>query len=571
MRETDANLPLMAKTLGISEITARVMANRNIRTKNTALTFLKTSIDNLNNLRPFLAMKNALKALDRISTAIKNGEKITIYGDYDADGITSTTILHKVMTRLGGVSSYYIPHRIDEGYGMNINAIKNLAKTDTKLIIAVDNGIAAVDEIAFANALGIDTVVIDHHEPGEALPDAIAIVDPKQQDCPYSFKEMCAGGLAYRLADALCEYMNMPFTEQEEALVLAAIATICDIVPLTDENRILVNCGMVVLNSNKLVNQGLGSLLNIRGYLEKPIDTFAIGFAVGPCINAAGRLDSAIKAVELLLSDDIATRMQLAHQLAELNEERKNLTANCIQRILDNLSGELDKVLVITDTEIHESIAGIVAGRIRDITGHPAIVLTHGDGAMKGSGRSPKCYNLFEALNDNRHLLSRFGGHSMAAGLTIPPENVPLLHAALNRDCTLTEEDFSPIFEIDAELALNDITIKLSDEILRLAPFGRGNSEPLFVTYTLYAENVRTIDEKNTIIFTFADNFGRKIKGIAFGLNDTYNERVADAGVNKLGGFGIDVVYCIETNVFNGNVSAQMRVKDFIIKTLEIS
>ena len=562
MRETDADLSLMSQVLNISPVMARVIANRDIRSKNTALSFLQPS---LNNLRPFTEMKDAQKALERIRKAINKREKITIYGDYDADGITSTVILYKVLVRLGADVSYYIPHRIKEGYGLNKNAITSLAYAGTKLIIAVDSGISAIEEVALATSLGIDTVIIDHHEQGETLPPAVAIVDPKQHGCPYPFKEMCAGGLTYKLAAALCEYLQAPFTEQEECLVLAAIATICDIVPLKDENRILANCGMIALNTNKLVNPGLGSLLTIRGYLEKPIDTFSVGFVIGPCINAAGRLDSAEKAVNLLLTgaENVIERMHLTHELIDLNDARKDLTADCVARILEELPSELDKVLVICDTEIHESIAGIVAGRIRENTGHPTIVLTQGDEAMKGSGRSSACYNMFDALHENRHLFMRFGGHAMAAGLTIAEENIPLLREALNRDCTLTEEDFRPQIDIDCELPLDDVTIRLADELSRLAPFGSGNHEPLFMSRGVYVENVRVIDEKNTLIFTFKNDKGYRVKGIAFGLNADYTQAVKEAGADKNGGFCMDVVYGIETNVYNGNTSVQMRVRDF--------
>jgi len=558
--QTDANLRLMAEVLNVSETVARIMANRGIRTKNTALAFLRTSIDNL---RPFAEMKDAKKALARISAAIRNGEKVTIYGDYDADGICSTAILQRVLTRLGANVTYYIPHRIYEGYGLNINAISQVAQEGTTLIIAVDNGISAIAEVAHAAALGVDVVIIDHHEQGAQLPAAVAIIDPKQHECPYPFKEMCAGGLSFKLATALCEYMGMPFTERDEMLVLASIATVCDIVPAKDENRIFAYCGMVVLNSNKLINPGFGSLLTVRGYLEKPIDTFAVGFVLGPCINAAGRLDSANVAVDLLLEIDITKRMQLVQRLIALNDERKQITADCVERLLANLPKELDKVIVIVDTQTHESLAGIVAGRIREATGRPTIVITPGESGMKGSGRSSDCYNLFEALSANAHLLTRFGGHAKAAGLTIAEENIPILRESLNRDCTLTEEDFLPVLQIDAELNLCDVTIPLANELARLAPFGSGNHEPLFVTYGLQVQNVRIMDEKNTLIFTFSDGSGRGVKGIAFGLNEIYAQVTEAAHVDKNGGFCMDVVYVVELNIFNGSASVQMRVKDF--------
>ena len=565
IRETDANIPLMAETLHISLIMARVMANRGIRTKKTALSFLKTSIDHL---RPFLDMKDAHTAISRVVGAIKNGEKITVYGDYDADGITSTAILVKLLKRLGAIVSYYIPHRIKEGYGMNKTAVQKLGLDGTKLIIAVDNGISAVDEVAFANTLGIDTIIIDHHEPGNILPQALAIVDPKQHDCPYPFKELCAGGLSYKFAAALCEHLNVPFIEQEEFLVLAAVATICDIVKLNDENRILANCGVIILNANKLINPGLGSLITLRGYLEKSIDTFTVGFVIGPCVNAAGRLSVADTAVELLLAnaENINERMEFTNRLIELNDERKQLTADCVERLQAKLDPhKMDKILVITDAETHESIAGIVAGRIRESTGRPTIVFTKGEDAMKGSGRSSPCYNLFEALSAHRHLFLKFGGHSMAAGLTIQNENIHILQEALNRDCTLTDEDFLPVLEIDQELNFDEITLKLADELTKLAPFGSGNHEPLFISRGLIVENVRIIDEKSTIIFTFSNGTRRMMKGLAFGLNENYAKAIAKFDINKSGGFLMDVVYAVEVNVYNGTVSVQMRVKDFFI------
>ena len=566
IKQTDANLALMAKTLGISEITSNVMANRNIRSKNTALAFLSPSIDRLGDT---LQMKGAEETLARISSAMTNREKIVIYGDYDVDGITSTAILHKVLTRLGANCSYYIPHRMEEGYGLTLSTIEKLAEEGTELIVAVDNGISAVAEIEAANEKGISTVIIDHHEPGGELPPAAGIVDPKQPGCPYPFKELCAAGLAYKMAEALCEYIDTPFVEQDEMLVLAAIGTLCDIVDLTDENRSIVNCGLTILNANKLINPGLGSLLTMRGYLDKPIDAFTIGFIVGPCINAAGRLESASLAMELLLAEDFSRRMELVYKLAELNEERKALTTDCVERLMAEIDQQnLDKILVLTDTQAHESIAGIAAGRIREATNRPTIVLTSGDGAMKGSARSIPSFDIFQALSTHRKLFQRFGGHAMAAGLTLDAENIPMLRHALNHECNLTEDDFCPVIHIDRELSPDDVTLHLSGELSRLAPFGKGNEEPLFASRELFAQSVRVIDDKNTLIFTFYSTTDKKIKGIAFGLNEIYAQKLReiDALDKKHGGLIMDVVYAIETNVYNGASSVQMRVRDFVVR-----
>ena len=565
IQETDADLKLMAKVLKISETTANVMANRGLRSKNAALSFLSPS---LHTLHDTLRMKDAEAALIRISAAINSKEKIVVYGDYDADGIMSVAIMQKVLTRLGADISHYIPHRQDEGYGMNICAVQKLAADGTRLIIAVDNGIVAVEEIALAAELGIDTVIIDHHEPGDVLPNAVAIVDPKQHDCDYPFKEMCAAGLTYKIAAALCDFLGVSFDERDEMLVFASVATICDIVPLVGENRVIVNCGLAVLSANKLINPGLGSLITVRGYLGKPVDAFTVGYVVGPCLNATGRLESAELSIELLMAHDFARRMTLAHKLSDLNEQRKSLTSDCVHRVLEELDMDnLDKVLVIVDTEAHESVAGIVAGRVREITNRPTVLLTHGDGEMKGSGRSVPAFNLYEALSAHRELFTRFGGHAMAAGLTMPAENIPILREALNRDCRMTEEDFHSVMMIDRELGMAEVTLELSDELTRLAPFGKDNSEPLFITRGLLAENVRVLDEKHTLIFTFYSPYGGRVKGIAYGLNKVYAEHLAANGMTeqKRGGFSMDVVYNIEANVYNGVTSVQMRVRDFLI------
>jgi len=554
----------MSRVLGVGTVTASVMANRGLRSKKIAQAFLSPSLDALHDMDDMLGLPAALEC---IAAAVSGGEKIVIFGDYDADGIMSTVILHKVLMRLGANSSYYIPHRQTEGYGLNLHAVERLAADGTQLIIAVDNGISAVAEVARAVELGMDVVIIDHHESGAELPAATAIVDPKQPGCPYPFKEMCAAGLTYKFANALCSFMDLNFDERNEMLVLAAIATLCDIVALVDENRVIVNGGMAVLNANKLINPGLGSLITLRGYLEKPMDTFTIGFVIGPCLNAAGRLESAELSVELLLAQDFKRRMELAHKLADLNEQRKTLTADCVNRVLAELDMDnLDKILVIADADAHESVAGIVAGRVREATNRPTVLLTQGDGMMKGSGRSIPVFNLYEALFAQRALFERFGGHAMAAGLTLHEENIPALREALNRECMLTDDDFRPILKIDSELDAADITLALSDELTRLAPFGKDNDEPLFLTRGLIAENVRVLDEKRTLIFTFYAH-GVRVKGIAFGLNEIYDERLADAGLSaqKNGGFELDVVYNIETNVYNGIASVQMRVRDFLI------
>jgi len=562
LQETDADLNLMSKVLGISPTTANVMANRGLRTKKNALGFLNPSLETASDA---MLIKGMPQAVELITETVKTNAKITVYGDYDVDGIMSTTILIKTLRRMGANVDYYIPHRINEGYGLNIEAVKQLHAAGTEVLLTVDNGISAIEEIAMAKELGMKVIVLDHHDPGftqtedereDILPPADVVIDPKQADCPYPFKELCAGGLAYKLSVALEK------TSDDELLALAAIATICDIVALKDENRIIVKEGLARLNSYKLLNPGLGSLITARGYLDKTIDTFAIGFVLGPCLNATGRLGFASSSVELLLTETQEDRFRLAEELCRLNDERKKLTADCVERAIASLTEPLDKVLVITDPKAHESVAGIVAGRVKETTGHPTILLTQGDNAMKGSGRSIEGYNLFEALFAQKHLFLRFGGHPMAAGLTLIEENIPLLRDALNASCNLSDEDFSPSLNIDCELSIHDINLQQSQELAILAPFGKGNREPIFMSKNLYVENCRVMNEKNTLIFTFS-NSGIRHKGIAFGLNENYAQICNAAGVKPVGGFVMDIVYAMETNVYNGMASVQMRVKDF--------
>ena len=569
LKNTDANLKLMAEVLGISEITARVLANRGIRSKNSAINFLHPNDSKLHDIG---LMADTNKALERIKNGIDR-DKIVVYGDYDADGITSTVILCKVLRRLGANCEYYMPHRINDGYGLNALAIEKISEMGAKLVIAVDNGISALEEIAQANELGIDVIIVDHHEPAfticedkrtDVLPPAYAILDPKLTDSGYPFKEICAAVLAYKLAEAVCVYCGQDFVEKDELLVLAAIATLCDIVPLVDENRVIVKLGLRVLNKNKHINPGLGSLIALRGYIDKPVDTFTVSYVIGPCLNATGRLESAAIAVDMLLSNDEIEQEKLAGELLRLNSDRKNLTQECVDRLMTKIPKKLPKVLVLTDFDAHESVAGIVAGRIKEMTGRPTVLLTRGDGVLKGSGRSIEKYNIFEALLALNHLFLRFGGHAMACGITMREENVDILREALNDSCPLEEEDFCAEILLDGELSLGCISLQLSNELEYLAPYGKGNEEPLFVSQRLYTESVKVLDEKKTLIFSFSKD-GYRIKGITFGKNDLYNSLAKEAGINKNGGFFMDVVYVIETNEWNGEKSVQLRLKDFRI------
>jgi len=590
--DTDANLALMSQVLGIKEATAAAMAHRGIRSKNAAIAYLRPhwASQGTDVLDSQHGMKDVKKAFERIVLAIKQNERIIIYGDYDADGVMSTVILYKALKTCGADIHFYIPHREEEGYGLNQKAVKTIKETDYDLIITCDNGITALEEIAEAQALGMDVIVIDHHEPGfvdgdspekrqDVIPQALAVIDPKQAACPYPFKEMCAAGLSFKLMEAFYRYIERDFSPlHDELMVLAAVATICDIVDLAGENRALVKQGLTILNANRYINAGLSQLIALKGYMEKPMDTFTLGFVLGPCINATGRLESAEMSVRLLLSNDLSKQTALAKILSNLNEERKELTRRCVERALEKLEGVADTVLVLVDLETHESIAGIVAGRVKDALHRPAIVLTRGAemGILKGSGRSVEGYDMFEALYKNRELFRRFGGHTMAAGLSLEENNVPELRRRLNEDSSLNPSDLQVVVHIDMALQGKEITLDLANELVWLAPFGKGNREPLFVTYNMSVTALRVISEKNTLIFTF-NNQGRKIKGIAFGQNEVFLEALRDnygeqiyrrivSGQVAEANLVMDVVYAVETNTYNNQTTVQMRIRDFVVQ-----
>jgi len=587
LKRTDADLKLMSKTLGISENLALILAHRGIRSKNTAIKFLRPEMKFLYNIHD---MKDLDDACVLISESIAAGEKIFICGDYDADGIMSTVILVKTLRFFGANVQFSIPLRETEGYGLNIETVRHIHNEGGKLIITCDNGISALSEIAEAKALGIKVVIIDHHEPGftvdenekksDLIPEADCVIDPKQQDCTYVFKQYCAGGLCFRFAEEFYNYNKVSFDQRDEFLVLAAFATVCDIVPLVEENRILVRAGLEVLKSNRKVNMGLWYLMKVKAIHEKVIGVFDIGFLLGPCINASGRLANAADAVEMLLTDDPIIAEEHAQKLSDLNEQRKEMTAKAVELVLDEMSGrEPDKVIVMYDENIHESIAGIVAGRIKESVNRPVIMLTRSDQFVKGSARSIDSYNIFEALYENKDLFERFGGHAMAAGVTMLPENVDLLRTRLNEGCSLTEEDFTPIVYIDQKLQPEYATYELTKELDLLAPFGKDNPEPLFGAKSLKPEQLRMIDDKETMIFTFAvgDTY-RKIRGICFGMNNVFKDQISSifdeydsekifAGFLRSANFLMDVVYALELNEYNNNVSVQMRIKDFRIYT----
>ena len=582
IKENNADIALMAKTLDISPILCEILANRNIRTKNTAIKYLQPSLGFLHDIRQ---MADVDSARDIIREGIANGKKFCIYGDYDVDGVSGTVILHKTLLNLGASSRYYIPHREKEGYGLNLDAIEEIAIHDN-ILITIDNGIAAITEVARAKELGLVVIIIDHHEAScivnendetiEQIPPADAIIDPKRANCPYPFKEMSAAGIAYRFAKYLHASFDVEFTEESEFLVFAAIAAFCDVVDLVDENRIIAANGLSILQRQAFKNIGLNALVKARNLEYNKIDVFDIGFILGPCINATGRLDSAELAVELFLCDDTVTADILACKLVELNSKRKELTAQFAEKTIEELADSGDKVLVTFQSDMHESIAGIVAGRVKDALQRPTIVFTKSGDIAKGSARSIEAYNIFEEMQKQKELFIRFGGHKMAAGASLLMENIDLLRERLNSTCMLTDEDFVPIIYIEKELSLDEITFELAQSLKILAPFGKANKQPIFITREVYTESVEIIGQSGTTLrLTFRSEFGRKIRAVAFKSVDKFNDILTksyskeiferfNTGRLKNLAVKMDIVYHIEINTYNGNSSLQLRVLDFI-------
>ncbi|MEA4815829.1 MAG: single-stranded-DNA-specific exonuclease RecJ [Lachnospiraceae bacterium] len=571
----------MAKALGISPVCACILANRGVSSYFEALDFLSCDMENIKSCE---GMKDADAGTKIILNALKEKELIAIYGDYDVDGVMSTVILYKALKSLGGNAIYYIPDRHSEGYGLNIEAVDELNKNGVKVILACDNGISAFKEVDFAKELGMKIVIIDHHEPSfvfeagmkkEIIPLADAVIDPKQEACPYGFSNFCAAGLSYKFAKGLFAKENKAFDETGEFLTYAAIATICDIVDVLDENRTIAKCG--IENIKDTGNLGLDALIFESGLKDKKITEYHIGFVIGPAINATGRLKSATLAIGLFIEEDSEKCLEIARKLCDMNSSRKSMTLKAYDEALEIIKTngyENHKVITVFSRDISESIAGIVAGRIKESFNKPAIVITSSDDFVKGSARSIETYNIFDALLPHKGMFYKFGGHAMAAGFLMDNSGVSALREALNIECCLCKEDFEPVFSIDCELKFKEITHAVANGIMLLAPFGKGNPVPLFGIKNLIASGIRFLGADRSVVkmtFTDSERTG-SLNGVYFGgyenfikiLKENYGGLICDkvmAGGNvKL---NMDMVFNIDINEFRGEESVQLIIKDF--------
>ena len=533
---------------------------------------------------PFL-FKDMDKAVDLIMKAIEQEKKVVIFGDYDVDGIMSTFILYRTLASLGGNIDFYIPQRETEGYGLNLEAISQLHDQGAQIILACDTGISAIEQIEFANSLGIQVVVLDHHDvlcnelnKKGILPAAAAIVDPKQADCPYPFKQYCAAGICYRFSQAIYERSLLDWWSLgQELLPFAAIATVCDLMDIKGDNRYLVKTGLPLIN--KSANFGLRALLKLNNLQDKTISVYHVGFIIGPCINASGRLEMASLAVELFLAEDVNNADNLASHLLQLNTSRKNITndgtAMAINIVKERgLQG--NKVIVLHCPQIHESVAGIIAGKVKECFYRPTIILTGDDDILRGSCRSIEGYNIFQALCSCRDFLLNFGGHPMAAGLSIKRQYLPLLEQKLNNECLLDLADMVPTIRIDKHLPLHFTNKDLARMLSLLEPYGKGNTTPYFADKNVSVSKINIIGKDANVVKFVCHTSGRNNTSelILFNGKDRLQELITTYfGEEKwqgllrgnTNGIRLDFVYTMGINTYNGKENLQLQIIDFRI------
>lgn len=526
----------IAEKFNIHPVLARIIRNRDVIGDENIRMYLQGTIADLHD---GMLMKDMGKAVDVILEKIKDEKKIRIIGDYDIDGINATYILLEGIRTLGGNVDTDIPDRMKDGYGLNRNLIDKAFEDDIDTIITCDNGIAAREEIKYGKQLGMTIVVTDHHEVpyedcGEErnylLPPADAVIDPKQEDCEYPFKGLCGAAVAYKLIETLFNVAGEDVEDVDYLMENVAIATIGDVMDLVDENRIFVKQGLEMLKRTK--NKGLKALIECTGVDTKRLSAYHIGFVIGPCLNASGRLDTAKRALELLCAKSSKEADILAGDLKALNDSRKDMTAVAVEeaiQMIEESSLKHDKVLVVYLPECHESLAGIVAGRIRERYYKPTFILTNAEDGVKGSGRSIESYHMYEELNKCKELLTKFGGHKLAAGLSLDEENVDIFRKVLNQNTTMTEDDLVAKISIDLQMPLGYVNDKLIEELELLEPFGKANTKPLFVEKNIEILKGEIIGKnKNVLKMQVKDGNGTIMDAIYFGNIEQFTTYVSD-------------------------------------------
>ena len=531
-----------------------VLYNRNFTTPQAISDFFNPNIDDLYN--PFL-LKDMDKAVDRIQKALINKEKVMIYGDYDVDGTTATSLLYLFLHEIGLNAFYYIPDREKEGYGLSKNGVDVALQQQVQLIITCDCGINAFEEISYANSQGIDLIVTDHHEPAEALPQAYAILNPKRGDDTYPFKELCGAGVAFKMLQAFSMSNNIPLEKLYRHLDLVAIGTAADIVPILDENRILVSKGLEYLTTTNKV--GVNSLLKTAGFTNKMLNVVNIVFGLAPRLNAAGRLGEATRAVKLLTSFDQDEAQQLASLLDQENRTRQNIEKDTIDQAILQLNAihniKKDKIFVLSSPDWHQGVIGIVASKLKEMYNRPVVMISFQNGCGKGSARSIPDFDLYKAFTACADLLDNYGGHKMAAGLTISNVKLPAFRDRIMdlANQQITDEMLNPSLQIECEIQFSEINSRTMEYLHKIAPFGPGNMRPIFVGRNLSVTGLPRIVGENHLKFKVSQN-KMVIKAIGWKLGNYYDLLISNRP--------LDMAFVIEENEWNGKIDIQLNIKD---------
>ncbi len=564
--------------LGIDPLLARIIRNRGAENIEDARKYLEGGKELFHD--PFL-LPDMEKAVAELISAIDGGEKIRIIGDYDVDGVTSTYILVKCIEAAGGIVSYAIPHRLKDGYGINDDLVRECAEDGIDLIITCDNGIAAASQIALAYELSIKVIVTDHHQVhflddgngnrNEILPVCEAVVDPHREGSAYPYKGICGAMVAYKFMSALLDrYPSQALKNAlEECIQFAALGTACDVMDLCDENRVMVREGIRQMESTK--NSGIRALMNANRLDGTHLSAYSLSFVIGPCINSTGRLESAGESVNLLLSEDYDKCLADALRIRELNDSRKNMTVTGTKKAVSMIESEnmlSEKVLVIYLPELHESIAGLVAGKIKESYNRPVLVVTRGEEGLKGSGRSIPAYNMFEKMSEVKELFTKFGGHAMAAGFSLEESNLSELRRRLNENAGLQDEDLYREVRFDARVPLEYATVRLVKDLEKLEPVGAGNPGALFAT-TVTIKGISRMGKEKQYGNLTAVSSGRSFKVTYFGDMDALDKYIdtkfgpgtAEKVYSGIGKIDLDICYELNLNVYKGNEYIDYRLR----------
>lgn len=558
-----ADFKQIASEYGIDQVLARIIRNRDICGSKDIDMYLNGNLNDIHNPH---SMKDADKFVDIITKKIEEHKPVRIIGDYDIDGICSIYILFCGLKAAGADVDYVVPHRINDGYGINEHLIDNAINEGIDTIVTCDNGIAAYNQVRYAKDNGITMIVTDHHDvPFEIkddkkvyiVPPADAVINPKQADCDYPFKLLCGAGVAYKLISLLYDRLGLDKKELEDYIEFMAIATVGDIVDLIDENRIVVKYGLKHIAHTK--NTGLRALIEECQLDINNISSYHIGFVIGPCLNASGRLDTARQAIELMLCKDNEKAHNMAKELIALNNERKSMTEQETQKaieLVENTGLLKDRVLVIYLKDCHESIAGIIAGRIKERYYRPTFVITNAEDGTKGSGRSIEGYNMYEEINKCKNVLTKYGGHPMAAGLSLAISDIDIFRKMLNDNAILTDEDLIPKMWIDVPMPVSYANIRLVNQLKLLEPFGKGNEKPVFADRNLYVKTASVIGKnKNVLRCQLETEDGTYVPAVQFGINNI--DDIPRAGMR------ISIIYYPDINTFNGIMSLQIIIKEW--------